>query len=137
MHEELQSAFWFAHRVSYGETDSAGVLYYAEYLHIFERARNQFLRERGLTYVEVEAWGFLLPVQEARCRYRRSVRYDDLMQINAGITELGKASFICSYKVWNEARDTLMAEGMTRHACVNRDGRPVAIPERLREALLK
>jgi hypothetical protein len=60
--------FWFSHRVSYGETDSMGVLYYAEYLHIFERARNQFIRDRGLSYAMVEERGLFLPVREARCR---------------------------------------------------------------------
>jgi len=124
--------FWFSHRVSYGETDSMGVLYYAEYLHIFERARSQLLRDKGMSYAEVEKRGIILPVREARCRYRKPFRYDDLIRINAGITQWGRASLTFRYLLWNEAQDTLMAEGMTQHAFVDRTGRPVAVPEWLK-----
>ena len=125
--------FWFSHRVSYGETDSMGVLYYAEYLHIFERVRGQFIRDRGLSYAEVEERGIFLPVREARCRYRKPFRYDDLIRISADITQWGKASLTFSYALWNEAQDTLMAEGMTQHACVNKEGKPVAVPDWLKK----
>jgi acyl-CoA thioester hydrolase len=132
-HDDFHSPFWFPHRVSYGETDCMGVLYYAEYLHIFERARNSFIRERGMSYAQAEERGIFLPVREARCRYRRPVRYDALLLINAGITRWGRASLTFSYAVWNEEKDALTAEGMTQHACVGRDGRPAAVPEWFRE----
>jgi acyl-CoA thioester hydrolase len=109
-----------------------GVLYYAEYLHIFERARSQFIRDKGLSYVAVEERGVFLPVREAQCRYRRPFRYDDLIRANAGITQWGKASLTFRYVLWNEARDVVMAEGMTQHACVNKDGRPTAVPDWLK-----
>jgi len=128
VHDILHFDFWFTHRVSYGETDCMGVLYYAEYLHIFERARNQFIRDRGLSYAQVEERGVFLPVREARCRYRKPFRYDDLIRMNAGITQWGKASLTFSYVLWNETKDIRMAEGMTQHACVDRNGRPVAVP---------
>ena len=132
MHDVLHSDFWHTHRVSYGETDSMGVLYYAEYLHIFERARNQFIRDKGLSYAEVEKRGIFLPVREAQCRYRKPFRYDDLIRINADITQWGKASLIFRYVLWNEAKDAVMAEGMTQHACVNKAGKPVAVPDWLK-----
>jgi len=109
-----------------------GVLYYAEYLHIFERARNEFIRDRGLTYAQVEERGLFLPVRETRCRYRKPFRYDDLIRVNADITEWSRASLTFSYVLWNEARDTLMAEGMTQHACVDGNGKPVAVPDWLK-----
>ena len=55
MHMEFPTpAIWFSHRVSYGETDTMGVLYYAEYLHIFERARSEYIRALGMSYADVE-----------------------------------------------------------------------------------
>ena len=78
---------WYRHRVSYGETDTMGVLYYAEYLHIFERARSQFIRETGLSYKDVESRGLFLPVREAQCRYRHSAHYDDLLVILTLVSE--------------------------------------------------
>ena len=123
------SDVWLSHRISYGETDTMGVLYYAEYLHIFERARSEYIRCRGMSYSEVEARGILLPVREARCRYRAPARYDDLVQVHAGISEWGRASLVFVYEMWNEDKSVLLATGSTQHALVNREGRPTAVPD--------
>lgn len=126
---------WLSHRVSYGETDTMGVVYYAEYLHFFERARNEFIRERGMSYKEVEEKNVMLPVREASCRYRSPARYDDFIQIRAGITEWSRASLTFVYEIWNEDKSTLLCTGSTQHACVNTQGRPVAVPTWLKELL--
>ncbi len=120
---------WLAHRVSYGETDAMNVVYYAEYLHYFERARNAYLHERGMSYALVEARGIYLPVREASCRYRSPLRFDDLIYIRVGVVEWGRASILFEYEIWNADKIRLMATGKTQHACVNKDGRPVATPE--------
>jgi len=122
------SATWYAHRVSYGETDAMGVLYYGEYLHIFERARGQFLRERGMGYNTVEERGILLPVREAWCRYRIPARYDDLLWVHCGMAEWGRASLHIVYEFWNEEKTKLTAQGYTVHPTVNPQGKPVAVP---------
>ncbi len=124
---------WLAHRVSYGETDTMGVLYYAEYLHLFERSRSEFIREQGMSYNEVEARGIFLPVREAKCRYRSSARYDDLVWICVGIAKWGRASIDFVYEIYNEDKSIILAEGMTQHAVVGRDGRPCAVPVWLKE----
>ncbi len=120
---------WYTHRVSYGETDAMKVLYYAEYLHIFERSRSAYIRAFGIPYTEVEERGLILPVREAGCRYRAPARYDDVLHIRAGIRVWQRASFIFDYEVYNESRDILLATGFTQHACVNPQGKPVAVPE--------
>ncbi len=124
---------WLAHRVSYGETDAMGVVYYAEYLHLFERARGLFIRERGMSYAEVEQRGVFLPVREAQCRYRIPARYDDEIWIRCGISEWRRASILFTYEVYAQDRATLMAGGRTEHACVNAEGRPVRVPDWLKE----
>ncbi|MBU1230222.1 MAG: acyl-CoA thioesterase [Proteobacteria bacterium] len=124
---------WLLHRVSYGETDAMGVLYYAEYLHIFERARGLFIRQRGMGYAKVEARGILLPVREAWCRYRSPSRYDDEIHVRCGIVEWNRASLRFVYEIKNPDRDRLLAQGGTEHACVNRQGRPVGVPDWLKE----
>lgn len=120
---------WYPHRVSYGETDAMGVLYYAEYLHIFERARSLFLRERGMGYNIVEERGVILPVREAWCRYRAPSRYDDLLWVHCGVSGWGRASMRIVYEFWSEDRAQLRAQGCTEHAIVNRQGRPIAVPD--------
>ncbi|WP_421902510.1 acyl-CoA thioesterase [Maridesulfovibrio sp.] len=124
---------WLAHSVSYGETDAMGVVYYAEYLHLFERSRSLFIRERGMSYAEVEERGIYLPVREANCRYRIPAQYDDQLDIQVGISEWKRASIKFTYNIFKDERTTLIATGFTEHACVNKNGRPVRVPEWLRE----
>ncbi|MDR2503702.1 MAG: acyl-CoA thioesterase [Deltaproteobacteria bacterium] len=126
---------WLAHRVSYGETDAMGVLYHAEYLHLFERSRNEYMRNTGITYKEIEAKGFLAPVRQAACRYRHPVRYDDLIWIRAGISHWGRASFSFVYELRNEDKSLLMASGSTEHALVDKTLRPTPVPAWFREML--
>ena len=109
-----------------------GVLYYAEYLHLFERARSEFIREQGMSYAEVETKGIFLPVREAQCRYRSPARYDDLVWIHTGISEWGRASLRFDYAIYAENKEKLLATGFTQHAVINQAGRPVAVPEWLK-----
>ena len=90
---------WYRHFVSYGETDTMGVLYYGEYFHILERSRNFYIRERGMKYAEVEKRGILLPVREAQCRYRAPIRFDDEIYIRVGIHEWKQASMKFIYEI--------------------------------------
>lgn len=133
MHDFPAPEIWLPHRVSYGETDCMGVMYYAEYLHLFERSRSEFIRQCGMSYAEVEKKGVLLPVREAQCRYRSPARYDDLVLIRAGISEWRRASLRFVYEIWNENKTRLLAEGMTQHAIIDKEGRPTAIPEWFRQ----
>ena len=123
---------WYRHFVSYGETDAMGVLYYAEYLHLFERARSLLLRERGMSYNEVERRGVLLPIREAGCRYRSPSRYDDEICVRVGISEWRLASLVFVYEMHDAARTKILATGMTEHACVNREGKPFGVPDWLK-----
>ena len=119
---------WMQHRVSYGETDTMGVLYYAEYLHIFERGRNAFIRAFGMSYKDVEARDLYLPVREAQCRYRSPARYDDLLHLVTVATDWRRASLVFRYRLYDEGKTRLLAEGFTQHACVDGTGKPVAVP---------
>lgn len=127
---------WHPHRVSYGETDCMGVLYHAEYLHIFERARSTYIREKGMSYTLVEERGVYLPVREAYCRYRAPARYDDMTFVHAWISDWGRASVAFAYEFFTEDKKTLLATGLTRHAFVNGEGKPVRSPAWLQELLL-
>ena len=132
MNTEHPAAAWLAHRVSYGETDAMNVVYYAEYFHLFERARNEYIRARGMTYKQVEERGIYLPVREAQARYRFPLRYDDLIHVRAVISEWRRASVLFEYEIYNEDKTAVATTGKTLHACVNREGRPVPVPGWLR-----
>jgi acyl-CoA thioester hydrolase len=121
-------------RVIYGDTDQMGVVYYANYLRFFEAGRNEFLREKGLRYREVEErLGVILPVSEAAVSYRTSARYDDLLTIETSLAELRRASARFDYRILRDQE--IVATGHTVHACVDAQGRIRRVPPELAAAL--
>ncbi len=113
-------------RVIFGDTDQMGVVYYANYLRYFEASRAAFLRDLGRSQKDLEAWDVALPVVEAHCRYRQPARYEDLLQIDVDVTEVRGASMRFGYQIRRE--ETLLADGFTRHACMDSRGRPRRFP---------
>jgi acyl-CoA thioester hydrolase len=109
-----------------------GLAYYGEYLHFFERARGAFIRERGMSYAEVERRGVLLPVREACCRYRHPSRYDDLIWIRTGVDEWTRVSLTFRYEIRDESKSEILATGHTQHACVGSDFKPTRVPDWLK-----
>jgi acyl-CoA thioester hydrolase len=120
-------------RVIYGDTDQAGIVYYANYLRFFEASRGAFLRERGRSYVEIEAAGLTMPVIEAHVRYLRPARYEDLLVVEVRLAKVRGASLRFEYDVKRDGE--VIAQGFTEHACIGRDGRPRRLPAELRELL--
>ena len=111
-----------------------GVVYYGNYAHWFERARGQFMRERGLSYGEVERRGVMLPVRELNVRYLAPARYDEPVRVRAGICAWGRASVTFAYQVYGPPEASrLLCLGSTQHACVTGQGKPVAVPGWLKD----
>jgi acyl-CoA thioester hydrolase len=115
-----------SYRVIYGDTDQMGVVYYANYLVFFERGRCDFMRARGFDYAGLEREGSFLPVVDAAVKYVKPARFDDLLTIETTLEELGRSSLRFTYRVLRG--EELLCTGHTRHACVNREGRPVRLP---------
>lgn len=135
MHDFPSPEILMPHRVSYGETDCMGVMYYAEYFHLFERSRNEFIRSLGESYADVEKKGVILPVRDAQCRFRSPARYDDLILVRIGLAEIGRASLKFAYEILNADRTKTLATGSTTHAVVGPDLRPTPIPAWFRDLL--
>lgn len=124
-----------SYRVIYGDTDQMGVVYYANYLRWFERGRSEFLRQIGLSYATIEKAGFHFPVAEVVCRYAQSACYDDVIQIETELSQLGRASLSFEYRISREADRSLLAAGSTRHACIDYGGRVKRIPPIFQDAI--
>ena len=118
-------------RVRYAETDRMGLLHHANYLVYFEQAHTDLLRSLGLTYKDMEDQGFLLVVTKVEVRFRRPARYDDLLTVRTTVEKTTMVRIDHRYEVFCEGQ--LLAEGSSTLACVDRDGRPQALPEFLRE----
>ncbi len=123
------------YRVPYADTDQMAVVYYANYLVYFERARNELLREGGLPYIQMEADGIMLPVIEAVCKYKNSAKYDDLLDIFVWIEEIKGAKIKIACEI--RRKDDIIVFGHTVHVCLNRDGKVVKPSKKLLELVGK
>ena len=114
-------------RVRYAETDQMGIAYYANYLIWFEVGRSEFCRQRDFSYAVLEGLGYKLVVTEAQCRYRNAARYDDLITVQTRLKALDKRIITFGYEIVR--KDELIAEGETRHLCVDAAGKPKSLPK--------
>jgi acyl-CoA thioester hydrolase len=122
-------------RVRYAETDTMGIVYYANYLVWFEVARADLLREAGWSYREMEADGYMLPVLEANCVYRQPARYDDEINVKTTGTLMSPVRVKFMYDVVRSTDDVRLATGYTIHAAIGRGGRPCRLPDRVCQLL--
>jgi acyl-CoA thioester hydrolase len=122
-------------RVRYAETDTMGVVYYANYFVWFEVGRTDLLRDSGWTYREMEREGFTLPVIEAHCQYRQPARYDDDLEIQTTGVLLSPVRIRFDYHVVRREDSAVLASGHTVHASLDTTGRPVKLPDRVRTIL--
>ena len=125
------------YRVLYGDTDSGGVVYYGNYLRLFEHGRTEFMRDQGVTYKGLEDTGLILPVVESYTRYKASAVYDDMLVIHSSLAEVKKASCRFNYKIYRENSDRILVKGFTLHAVVDRFGKLSKFPSDVFSALQK
>jgi len=112
-----------------------GVVYHANFLVWFEVGRTDWLRATGCTYRSMEEEGVSLPVIEVQCRYRAPARYDEELDIVTCARLLTPARVAFDYEVVRGAAADLVATGHTIHAAVDRTGRPIRLPNRIKGLL--
>jgi acyl-CoA thioester hydrolase len=112
--------------VRYAETDMMGIVYHGSYLPWFEIGRTTLLKDHGLSYRELEAAGYRLPVLEVGVKYLKPAFYDDTLTI---VTTLGEKPVFRIQLAYEVLRgDELLATGHTAHAFIDREGRPMRPP---------
>jgi len=119
-------------RVRYAETDRMGLLHHANYLVYFEQGRTELLRTKGLSYKDLEDQGYLLVLTKIEVKYRWPARYDDLLNLKTTVTRTTTVRIDHRYELFCEGR--LLAEGSSTLACIDREGRPQALPDFLRDS---
>src|SRR5436305_11643952 len=113
-------------RVRYAETDRMGLLHHANYLVYFEQGRTELLRSLGYSYKDLEDQGYLLVLTKCEVRYRSPARYDDLLTLRTTVVRTTAVRIDHRYELLRDG--TLLAEGATTLACVDRDGRVQELP---------
>lgn len=132
---EAPSGFTWPVRVYYEDTDAGGIVFYANYLKFFERARTEWLRACGIDQQRVaDETGAIFIVRSTALDYRSPARLDDMLTITSRIGRIGRASVEFTQEAWRDG--TLLVAGHIRIGCVDRAGiRPAAIPPDVLDAL--
>jgi acyl-CoA thioester hydrolase len=116
-------------RVRYPEVDAMGYLHHSRYLQYFEMGRIELLRASGHSYADLEQQGAFFVVFKAEIRYRAPARFDDELVLSTRITRQTTVRIDHAYEL--RRGQTLVAEGVTTIACVDRAGEVRQIPENL------
>ena len=135
----MKAIFTFPIRIYWEDTDAGGIVFYANYLKFFERARTEWLRSLGVEQQSLkDKSGGMFVVSETQIKYFSPARLDDLLEVTAQTSETGRASLVLSQQAWHtvNGQRTLLAEGTIRIGWVDTQTmKPGRIPAQILEAL--
>ncbi|TFW31271.1 tol-pal system-associated acyl-CoA thioesterase [Massilia horti] len=125
----MPSVFTWAARVYYEDTDAGGIVFYANYLKFFERARTEWLRAAGIGQQELlEQQGAAFVVRSARIEYLAPARLDDELTLTLTIEKLGRASVQFAQQAWRG--DQLLTSASVKVGCIDVGTmRPRSLPD--------
>ena len=140
----VQTPFQFPIRIYWEDTDAGGIVFYANYLKFFERARTEWLRALGIEQqaLKTEVGGMFV-VSETSLKYHRPAQLDDLLTVTAELAQAGRATLTLRQQAWRTISDEqsgqapqLLAEGTIRIGWVDSSTlKPGRIPATILKAL--
>jgi acyl-CoA thioester hydrolase len=118
-------------RIYWEDTDAGGVVFYANYLKFFERARTEWLRALGVSQQTLRAeTGVIFVVTDSAVRYLQPARLDDQIEVSVTLADTGRVRLTLDQVAWRDG--IRLAEGRIRIACVAADSfKPCALPASL------
>ncbi|HSN05224.1 MAG TPA: YbgC/FadM family acyl-CoA thioesterase [Nitrospira sp.] len=122
-------------RIYYEDTDCGGVVYYANYLKYFERARTQFLEQRGFSVAGLMEEGTVFVVVRAEVDYRSPARYGETILIETVVSDVTPASFTFSHVLREKTSGRVVVEGSARLAATDGKGKVKRLDKGLVAAL--
>lgn len=114
-------------KIYYEDTDAGGVVYYANYLRYLERARTEFLLDRGISVAELHNQDIFFAVVHVDISYKRPALLGDTIEITTEVTELKNATITVKNQVFKD--DLLLVEAYVTIAYINKEGKPQRLPE--------
>ncbi|MGZ8290151.1 MAG: tol-pal system-associated acyl-CoA thioesterase [Telluria sp.] len=125
----MPPVFSWTIRIYYEDTDAGGIVFYANYLKFFERARTEWLRAVGVSQQELAAEdGAIFVVKSASVDYHAPAKLDDVLNLTLSIEKLGRASVSFAQQAW--CGDTLLASASVKVGCVDAATlRPRSLPD--------
>lgn len=134
----MTTQFYWPVRVYYEDTDAGGVVYYANYLKFFERARTERLRQIGFEQDELrQSTGILFVVKSVQMNYLKPARFNDSLVVTAEVAELKRASMTFAQEIrLGQLEGDKLCEAIIKVACLSAGQfRPTAIPGVLLERI--
>ena len=126
--------FIYKFRIYYEDTDSGGVVYYANYLKYLERARSEAIYSLGLTNTKLRKdYGTLIIVKSCNIEYKKPARFEDELEIISSVLTKTKTSFTMKQIIKKE--EEIISEADVQLVTVNKESKPVKIPEILEKFL--
>jgi acyl-CoA thioester hydrolase len=131
-HEHLHDYHETTVRVRYAETDQMGVVYHGNYFIWLEVGRVEWCRQQGFEYkqMEIQDDSFIV-VAEAKCRYKRPAKFDDVLTVRTRVTESQRRTVHFGYEILRDGE--VIATGETVHVICDKLGRPKSLPEKYRK----
>ncbi len=122
--------FLFNVKVYYEDTDSGGVVYYANYLKFIERARTNLIQETGFTLKELQYnYDSLFIVKKINCDYLKPAKLEDSLIVRSRLTNVKNASFELEQNIIRDSDEIFKSKVLM--VCVNNEGKPKKIPNQL------
>jgi acyl-CoA thioester hydrolase len=119
------------YRVIYGDTDMMGVVYYGNYGRFYEMGRTEMIRELGMPYIQMEHAGIVMPVFSVEAKYRKVIRYDELITIETTVKDLPVARIEFFTRIFNEDGGLAHEAKVVLVFLDMKTNRPVRAPESL------
>jgi acyl-CoA thioester hydrolase len=101
-------------------------VYYANYLRYMERARTEFLLERGIDVADYHDKGYLFAVVHVAVHYRKPAKLGETIEVTTEVTEMTNVTITLRHQIFKDA--ALLVEATVKVACINKDGKPQRLP---------
>jgi len=116
-------------RIRYGETDQMGVAYHGNYAQYLEMGRIEWLRELGISYRKMEEDGIMLPVISLNINFKRSARYDDVVNVKTQLKNTPTAKIEFDYEITNESGKILTTANTVLAFIDMKTNKPIRAPK--------
>jgi acyl-CoA thioester hydrolase len=133
-----EDVFEFECRVYFEDTDAGGVVYNANYLKFYERARTEYLRALGYEQDELLSQNIVFVVRNITVDFVQAARFNEILQVQTRIGEMKNASLEFNQEIFcnRSGQNTLINSAQVKVVCVSADKfKPVAIPKTIRDSL--
>ena len=121
-------------RIYYEDTDAGGVTYHASYIRFCERGRTEYLRNIGFQNTDIlDEYGILFVVRHLEADYNAPAFLDDLLELKTSVLSMKNTSFVMQHLLENSEKTIFEMKVVI--ACVNKQGKPDKIPDKVRKAL--